>query len=327
MRINLGRLPIGPKVATNPGETAVPDRSRQGRMPVILTVHGGSHALADVMQGLVERNERSIRSGVVPFASAVQLPTDGDQKWRDAVTAMGDGVASAGTVAAWRAAEERVKGRDARVALVSGIPAVALMNRESLVGLIPPAPGASPVTVAGFESYVGALAAQGEQRAYRDDFGPVQEQMLLTLDDGYALPVREVNTAIARHNALRIKALGLPKLYSSGVVYKTEGSPELWWDAEEILRNGHDDCEGLAAYRAGELMLEGHDAIVDTRFIQAPDREGRLFHAVTRVRTPDPRAPLGFRDEYDDPSARLGMPIPTWYREYCARRRAEGLRL
>jgi hypothetical protein len=75
--------------------------------------------------------------------------------------------------------------------------------------------------------------------------------MILGIDDELGTPIREVNTAIARHNARRIAKCGYPCLYTSGVRYQVEGTPELWWDVDEILANRHDDCEGLAAYLAG----------------------------------------------------------------------------
>lgn len=310
-------------------------------MPVILTVHGGASALADVMEGLVERNVRALKGGAAPFASAVQLPSDGNRMWRDAPTAMADGVASAGTIAAWRAAEERVKAESlgvaglhaprARVALVNGVPSTVLVEESGLVRVIPPTSGfAQPMSVGAFDA--GAFGLSGEIRDYQEDEGPVQEQMWLTLDDDYALPVREVNTAIARHNAHRIRKKGLPLLYQSGVVYKTEGTPELWWDAEEILRNGHDDCEGLAAFRAGELLAGADpsdytggplEADVFTRYIPTPGGVGRLFHAITRVKVPDDSV-AGWSPKFDDPSVRLGMPCPKWYKDFLRRARAEG---
>ncbi len=254
-RLVLGNLriparPVPPAAGERPmtGATAA---ERRGRMPVILTVHGGSSALADVMEGLVERNVRAIKTGTVPFASAVRLPNTGDRTWLDAPTALADGIGSAGTMAAWRAAEERVKAESlavsgirsphARIALVNGVPAAVLVDESGRVRVIPPVGGtAQPMSVGAFSP--AQFGLRNEARNYEIDEGPVQEQMLLTLDDDYALPVREINTAIARHNAHRIKKKGLPLLYESGVVYKTEGTPELWWDAEEILRNGHDDC-------------------------------------------------------------------------------------
>ena len=208
--------------------------NRQGRMRVILTIHGGEQALADVMEGLVERNVRSIHTRVVPpnLAEAPKVVPSQFPVWRDAVTALADGVASRGTIAAWQAANERVRGNPAHIALVGGIPQVVYVDPKS-----------GGVSIAGLGGGAGAHATgPGVMGKYAPDTGKVDEHMLLTIDDDYALPVRAVNTAIARHNARQIKRYGLPRLYKSGVRYETEGSPELWWDAQEILRNGHDDC-------------------------------------------------------------------------------------
>ena len=116
--------------------------------------------------------------------------------------------------------------------------------------------------------------------------------------------------------------------------YKTEGSPELWWDAEEILAHGHDDCEGLAAYRAGELINRGYDARVYTRLVKMPDsarggsgkKGGRQFHAVTAVYGPDGRIKRDANgvQMIDDPSARTGMPRPEWYVDFARSMRAKG---
>lgn len=285
-------------------------------MRVLLTVHGGEQALTDVLEGLVQRNERSIREGKVPLApvSVAGLMPSPEPVWRDAVSALGDGAASRGTIAAWQAAADRARGKPARIALVGGLPEVIHVD-----------PRTDRVSVGGMGGAVTVGA--GVAGRYAPDEGKVDERMLLTIDDDYALPVREINTCIAHHNARRILKKGLPRLYKSGVVYQNEGSPELWWDCEEILRNGHDDCEGLAAYRAGELMaLEDTPARVHTRFIQAPPSMGggRIFHAVTEVDVPDDTKAGGIRHEYDDPSARLGMERPTWYMEFCRKMREQG---
>jgi len=94
-------------------------------MRVLLTLHGGEKALADVMNGLITRNVRSIQEGKVPNLDDVSLAYDEAPVWRDSLTALRTGKASAGTLAAWRAAEERAKGAKAVVALVSGVPQVA----------------------------------------------------------------------------------------------------------------------------------------------------------------------------------------------------------
>src|SRR5688500_19684237 len=55
------------------------------------------------------------------------------------------------------------------------------------------------------------------------------------------------------HDALPIY---LPLLYDAGVVYRRE-LDETWCDFLNMLAQGHEDCDGLAAARAGELLARG----------------------------------------------------------------------
>lgn len=293
-----------------------------GRMRVLLTVHGGTRALEHVMEGLVRRNERSIRERAVPSdLPRDRISYDGAPVWRDAVSVLADGVASAGSIAAWVAAERRARHegdpRAGSVVIVEGVPKVAVQvggtSRHPAFRYSDPAESLRPAGIV--HGIVGATADCCR--------GRITEYLNLTLDDDKALPVREFGDAIARHNARRIVEKRLPELYTSGVRYQTEGRPEKWWDAEEILLNRHDDCEGLAAYRAGELIVRGLDAGVLPRRIEAPAPEmggegGRLFHAVTWVRRPDGGV------AFDDPSARLGMEVPAFYLDYARKQRAAG---
>lgn len=122
-----------------------------------------------------------------------------------------------------------------------------------------------------------------------------------------------VNARILRENP------GLPGLYASGVVYKRE-TTETWSDYINLLAQGWEDCDSLAAARAGELLARGARALskgdggykaarrlglrrihaeVFLRTRTAPDQPG-LYHCLVRYR-------VGGRWYFDDPSARLGM--------------------
>jgi len=125
---------------------------------------------------------------------------------------------------------------------------------------------------------------------------------------------------LAQENALLLRARPeLPLLYDSGVVYRRE-SDETWCDVLNLLAQGHEDCDGLAAARAGELLARGYLALRpgDGGYAEAhrrklptihaepllttrsrPDRPG-LYHVIVRYR-------VGERWHRDDPSARLGM--------------------
>ena len=125
---------------------------------------------------------------------------------------------------------------------------------------------------------------------------------------------------LARTNARILRENpGLPGLYRSGVVYKRE-TTETWSDYINLLAQGWEDCDSLAAARAGELMARGAGALAPgdggykeakkarLRRIRAevflrtrarPDQPG-LYHCLVRYR-------VGGRWHLDDPSARLGM--------------------
>jgi hypothetical protein len=125
---------------------------------------------------------------------------------------------------------------------------------------------------------------------------------------------------LAQENARILRAQpDLPLLYDSGVTYRRERD-ETWCDYLNMLAYGHEDCDGLSAARAGELIARGWQALRpgDEGFDQAqrsrpgtlraevmlttrsePDNPG-LYHCIVRYQV-DGR---WFRD---DPSARLGM--------------------
>lgn len=125
---------------------------------------------------------------------------------------------------------------------------------------------------------------------------------------------------LAQENAIIVRAQPeLPLLYDSGVVYRRE-LDETWCDYLNMLAQGHEDCDGLAAARAGELLARGANALrpgeeghaearraglatipaevmLTTR--SRPDAPG-LYHCIVRYR-------VGRNWHRDDPSARLGM--------------------
>jgi hypothetical protein len=125
---------------------------------------------------------------------------------------------------------------------------------------------------------------------------------------------------LARHNARLLRERpDLPLLYESGVRYQRE-STEVWSDYLATLEQGHEDCDALAAARAGELMAWGARAMteVDGGFARARRLGLRTVPAWVELHT---RGPKGGANLYhcvviyqvgdtfyrDDPSARLGM--------------------
>ena len=125
---------------------------------------------------------------------------------------------------------------------------------------------------------------------------------------------------LARTNARILRENpGLPGLYQARVVYKRE-TTETWSDYINLLAQGWEDCDSLAAARAGEILARGAQALskgdggykeakrlklrriraeVFLRTRTAPDKPG-LYHCLVRYR-------VGGRWYFDDPSARLGM--------------------
>lgn len=121
----------------------------------------------------------------------------------------------------------------------------------------------------------------------------------------------------------------LPGLYQSGVYYEPEEG-EIWSDYLVLLTERHEDCDALAAARAGELIARGYKALhprnpkdpirypgdkgyqvaqrLKPRSIPAEcllttrGDKGKpgLYHVIVRYK-------LGGKIFYDDPSARLGM--------------------
>ena len=125
---------------------------------------------------------------------------------------------------------------------------------------------------------------------------------------------------LARHNARLLRERpDLPLLYDSGVRYQRE-YPEVWCDFIAMLEQGHEDCDGLAAARAGELMAWGWEAMTPEDggyflarrmglksipswvVLRTRGERGQpnLYHCVVLYR-------IGDTWWRDDPSARLGM--------------------
>jgi hypothetical protein len=125
---------------------------------------------------------------------------------------------------------------------------------------------------------------------------------------------------LASENALILRRQpGLPLLYDSKVVYQREDD-ETWCDYLNMLIQGHEDCDGLAAARAGELQARGWralrpgdggyelaaglrlDSLVAEVFLRTRSEPGSpgLYHCLVRYR-------VGTQWYEDDPSKRLGM--------------------
>ena len=125
---------------------------------------------------------------------------------------------------------------------------------------------------------------------------------------------------MAQHNAELLRERDdLPGLYESGVVYEREKT-ELWCDYLALLERGAEDCDGLAAARAGELIARGWSTLtpIDGGYEDAQRLRPSSIPAwvVLRTRGQHGQANLyhcitvysvGGKLYRDDPSARLGM--------------------
>ena len=125
---------------------------------------------------------------------------------------------------------------------------------------------------------------------------------------------------LARENAVILQQMPeLPLLYDSGVIYRREAD-ETWCDYLHLMLQGHEDCDGLAAARAGELLARGYRAlrpgedgyavaqklkpqsIFAEVFLRTRSRPGEsgLYHCLVHYN-------VGGHWFRDDPSAKLGM--------------------
>lgn len=125
---------------------------------------------------------------------------------------------------------------------------------------------------------------------------------------------------LTRHNARLLRDNpSFPLLYDAEVEYQRE-DVETWLDVPNLLVQGHEDCDGLAAYRAGELLARGGRALRPGEGGYAAARELRLASIPAEVVLTTRLAPgenglyhcivryeVDGRVYWDDPSARLGM--------------------
>ena len=118
--------------------------------------------------------------------------------------------------------------------------------------------------------------------------------------EDYSIGAAEaVLNGLAQANAIAWTTWNLPSLYSGHVRYQREprGRREHWQGIRTILKQGHADCDDLAAARAGELIASGKDTGARVHIYRTGRR---TLHAV--VRRSDGRL--------EDPSRVLGMGAP-----------------
>jgi hypothetical protein len=124
----------------------------------------------------------------------------------------------------------------------------------------------------------------------------LNEQILYILLDALVA----VDELVLRH------VPGIPPLYKSGVFYKSEPLGvdacghgfEDWCDIIDVMKQGHADCEDLAAWRVAELRAHG---VAARPYVRKPRllKHKRVLMYHIQVLLPDGRI--------EDPSRRLGM--------------------
>ena len=296
-------------------------------MRIRMDIQAGRRVLPSLAEWLVQENVRfyaTLPPGTSLGPRALGVQADGDPwHWHDARLLPLEARTSMFAWAAARAAELRVSGwraiapQDAAWARAqrlrpSSIPAEVVLRQ---------APGydresgelywwvAIRYRLGGMTFMEGTTAASVTLR------GPVYLHIVF----GENKSVRLLNW-LAEWNAeiLRRKP-SLPGLYASGVRYERE-TEETWSDYINLLLQKWEDCDALAAARAGELKARGWRALApgDDGYAEAKRRRSRiearvfmrtrlapgkpgLYHCLVRYRLP------GGEWMFDDPSARLGM--------------------
>lgn len=133
--------------------------------------------------------------------------------------------------------------------------------------------------------------------------------------------IRLLNWLAGENRRILLANPRLPGLYELGVLYHIEDR-ETWADYLNLMMKRFEDCDSLAAARAGEIQARGwralnlqrgdHGAIAARRLglhripakviLRTETRPGQsgLYHCLVKY-------VVAGRIYYDDPSARLGM--------------------
>jgi hypothetical protein len=112
--------------------------------------------------------------------------------------------------------------------------------------------------------------------------------------------------ALVHIDQIEWRAIHPPPLYDAGITYAFQGVQDDWKDLERVCETGEGSCNSLSAWRVAELLENGVSAGPYIRTAYQHGSEGPLevFHVIVW------RALPGGGRTYEDPSARLGMPVP-----------------
>ncbi len=299
-------------------------------MRIRMDIQAGRRVLPSLAAWLVAENERFYRTlppgTPLPAPRALGVRADGDPwHWHEVRLLPLERATSMFAWAAARAAELRVLGWRA-LSETDAAWKAARREKPATVDasvVLRQAPGydresgerywwvAIRYRVGGRVYMEGTTAASVELR------GPVYLHIVF----GENKSVRLLNWLAEWNAEILRKKPALPGLYASGVRYERE-SEETWSDYVNLLLQRWEDCDALAAARAGELKVRGWRALApgDDGYAEAKRRglerlEARVFmrtrlrpgkpglyHCLVKYRLGADRGWL-----YDDPSARLGM--------------------
>lgn len=267
-------------------------------------------ALRQVERGESERTFPPLYASDVSYTRRPR----GSHDWLDAPAVLGRGSGDREDLAAYRAAELRVAG-------VLAEPVLRFQGSGSGLAVRP----AVRLPDGTIEDPARALGASDGDEDRGIVTKPLVHLSLPDSDDGaHFVPLQLALEGLSRldewhiRRAIRRAMSGLPAeeippLYQSGVRYREEApGHEDWLDAPAVVRQGHADCEDLAAYRAAELRVAGYpcEPVIKWQWIpremmirqgyppeKLPDRGVWMVHCCVR-----------FLDgSVEDPSKILGM--------------------
>ena len=252
-------------------------------MLIRLDIQGAPSAVEGLAEWLVRENRLQLEGASARLRENLRNFAENDTRswwWSDFSGVQATGQVSRFTRAALLVALDRLDGRSSRIALV----------------------GNGPWTVLVGDRTFGRLER-------------ISPPLRVQIDAGEKQSVRLLNWLAWWNEGVLRSLPGLPLLYKSGARYARE-SEETWSDVFNLHLQGWEDCDALAAARAGELRARGWRALgrddpgyavareADLRTIPADvvlrTRNGTLYHCICRYR-------VGSETYYDDPSARLGM--------------------
>ena len=252
-------------------------------MLIRLDIQGAPTAVESLAEWLVRENRVQLEAASARVRENLRNFAENDDRswwWSDFSGVQCTGQVSRFTRAALWVALDRLEGRNSRMELV----------------------GKGP-----WELRVGGRSMGRLER--------ITPPLRIQLEAGEKQSVRLLNWLAWWNEGVLRSLPGLPLLYESGARYERE-SEETWSDVFNLYLQGWEDCDALAAARAGELRARGRHALskddpgyaearrLNLQSIRADvvlrTRNGTLYHCICRYR-------VGSETFYDDPSARLGM--------------------